>query len=71
MTEDVIDCAQRLTVKPDDRTQRELQLLKMLRDRTYDDIKHFVNEREKKKWRIWDGFGYYKPFLENMGLNAQ
>lgn len=70
MTEDVIDCAQRLLVKNDAKTQRELDLLTALRDRTYEDLVHFVNEREKKPWRIWDKYGYYfKPPVENRGLN--
>ena len=70
MTEDVIDCAQRLQVKPDTKTQRELDLLKMLRDRTYDDLKYFIEEREKRPWRVWDKFGYYfKPPVENLTLN--
>ncbi len=43
----------------------------MLRDRTYDDINYFVAEREKKHWRVWDKYGgrYYKPYIENRGLN--
>ena len=70
MTEDVIDCAQRLEVKADAKTQRELELLTKLRDRTYDDINYFIQEREKKPWRVWDKFGfYYKPSVENRGLN--
>lgn len=72
MTEDIIDCAQRLLVKSDSKTQRELNLLKMLRDRTYDDLKYFVEEREKKPWRVWDKFGYYfKPPVENLNLNLR
>ena len=69
MTEDVIDCAQRLTVKADARTQRELELLTRLRDRTYDDIKFFIIKREEKPWRVWDRYGIsYKPSIENRGL---
>ena len=43
----------------------------MLRDRTYDDINYFVEEREKKHWRLWDRYGgsrNYKPHLENRNL---
>ena len=70
MTEDIIDCAQRLAVKADAKTQKELNLLKMLRDRTYDDINYFIREREKKPWRVWDKHGFYfKPDLVNRGLN--
>ena len=44
----------------------------MLRDRTYDDLKHFVEEREKRPWRVWDKFGYYfKPPVENLNLNLR
>lgn len=71
-TEDLIECAQRLTVKPNVRTERELQILKTLRDRTYDDIYYFVNEREKKHWRLWDKHGghMYKPNVETrVGLS--
>ena len=69
MTEDVIDCAQRLTVRADAKTQRELHLLTMLRDRTYEDLQFFVNEREKKPWRNWDRyFRYFKPQLEDREL---
>ena len=70
MTEDVIDCAQRLFVKADAKTQKELNLLKMLRDRTYDDIKYFIEKRDRKPWRHWDKNGfYYKPPIENRGLD--
>ena len=69
MTEDVIDCAQRLTVRADAKTERELRLLTMLRDRTYEDLQFFVNEREKKPWRNWDRyFRYFKPQLEDREL---
>ena len=72
MTEDIIDCAQRLAVKADTKIQRELELLKLLRDRTYEDIRYFIDKREEKKWRIWDGYGgNYKPSFENRGLNFQ
>lgn len=69
-TEDIIECAQRLEVKADEPTERELDLLKQLRDRTYADIRNFVNEREKKHWRLWDRYGgrMYKPFLDSSGL---
>jgi len=41
----------------------------MLRDRTYDDLRHFVKERETKLWRNWEVFGLVqKPVLENRGL---
>ena len=33
---------------PDEKTENELNILKMLRDRTYDDLRNFVNEREKR-----------------------
>ena len=71
MTEDIIDCAQRLTVKADEKTQRELQILELLRDRTYDDLRSFVKEREKKRWRLWEGFVSYKPTIENKELSLQ
>ena len=42
----------------------------MLRDRTYDDVKYFIEKREEKPWRHWDKNGfYYKPSIENRGLN--
>ena len=47
MTEDIIDCAQRLLVKSDEKTERELGILKLLRDRTYEDLNTFVQKREK------------------------
>ena len=70
MTEDVIDCAQRLQVRSDAKTKRELDMLQMLRDRTYDDLKYFIAEREKRPWRVWDKHGFYfKPPVENLTLN--
>lgn len=72
MTEDLIDCAQRLQVKPDKRTEAELKILSLLRDRTYDDLRFFVKEREKKLWRNWEIFGQVeKPALDNRGLTLQ
>lgn len=71
MTEDIIDCAQRLTVQADHKTQRELELLKLLRERTYEDLSSFVREREKKRWRLWEGFNSYKPQIENAELSLQ
>ena len=72
MTEDIIDAAQRLEVKPDAKTQQELDVLRKLRDRTYDDLKYFIEEREKHPWRVWDKYGYnYKPGVENYGMTAK
>ena len=72
MTEDIIDAAQRLEVKPDNKTQQELDVLKKLRDRTYEDLKYFIEEREKKPWRVWDKYGYnYKPAVDNYGMSAK
>ena len=43
----------------------------MLRDQTYEDLYHFVQEREKHPWRTWDKRGYYyKPEVTPMLLNA-
>ena len=72
-TEDLIECAQRLQVRADDKTERELEILKQLRDRTYDDIRFFVNEREKKIWRLWENHGgsNFKPLTENNRLTLQ
>jgi len=69
-TEDVIECAQKIAVKADVKTENELVILKQLRDRTYDDIHFFVNEREKKHWRLWDKHGgrMFKPLLDNSRL---
>ena len=75
MTEDIIDCAQRLLVKSDEKTERELGILKLLRDRTYEDLNTFVQKREKQPWRVWDGrhvHGYghdFKPSLEALELS--
>ena len=69
-TEDLIECAQRLQVRADDKTERELAILKQLRDRTYEDIRFFVNEREKKIWRLWENYGglNYKPLSDSSSL---
>lgn len=71
MTEDVIDCAQRLQVKPDQRTEKELGLLTMLRDRTFGDLHMFVRNREKRLWRNWHGGRGYKPALEDREMTLQ
>lgn len=52
-TEDLIDCVQRFIVKSDKKTEKELKVLKLLRDRTFDDIRFFVSERDKRIWRSW------------------
>ena len=66
MTEDIIDLAQRMQVKPESKLKAELELMTKLRDQTYDDLKIFVIEREKKPWRNWQVHGvYYKPGDEN------
>ena len=72
-TEDLIECAQRLYVRADNKTERELGILKQLRDRTYDDINFFVNEREKKIWRLWENHSdhTYKPLVNNNRLTLQ
>ena len=70
MTEDIIDCAQRLLVKQDVKKERELSILTRLRDQTYRDLRLFINKRNKVPWRTWDPKGtYYKPDIENTGLN--
>ena len=75
MTEDIIDCAQRLSVRSDEKTKRELGILKLVRDRTYEDLHTFVQRREKQPWRVWDkchvfGYGHdFKPSLENLELS--
>ena len=53
-------------MEPDETTERELNILKILRDRTYDDLNYFVSEREKRLWRNWDIFDqpYKPPLLE-------
>lgn len=39
-----------------------MQLMKRLRDQTWEDLRYFVIEREKKPWRNWDRHGFnYKP----------
>lgn len=66
MTEDIIDLAQRLQVKPESKLKAEMELMTKLRDQTYGDLKFFVTEREKKPWRNWQVHGvYYKPGDEN------
>ena len=66
MTEDIIDLAQRMQVKPESKLKAELELMTKLRDQTYEDLKFFVIEREKKPWRNWQVHGvYYKPGDEN------
>ena len=70
MTEDLIDCAQRLEIKADKNTQRELKILKTLRDQTYEDLKKFVQKREKRVWRNWHVFGQpYKPIIDSNELS--
>ena len=62
MTVDIIDLAQRVQVKADKRSLEEMEIMKKLRDQTWEDLRYFVVEREKKPWRNWDRNGfYYKP----------
>ena len=43
-----------------------MDIMKRLRDQTWEDLKYFVTEREKKPWRNWDRNGfYYKPDIED------
>ena len=60
-------------MKADARTERELSILTRLRDRTYDDIRYFINEREKKHWRLWDHYGghMYKPIIDPGRMSLQ
>ena len=53
MTEDIIDLAQRVLVKQDGKLEREMDLMTRLRDQTWQDLRVFVREREKKRWRSW------------------
>ena len=72
MTEELIECAQRLEVMPDAKTEKEMQVLKALRDQTYEDLQYFINEREKKLWRNWHVSGvFYKPIIPSGELTLQ
>lgn len=42
MTEDIIELAQKVQLKPEKNVKRELEILTMLRDQTYDDLKYFI-----------------------------
>ena len=62
MTEDLIDLAQRLKLKPDQNLEHELKIMRQLYEQTYRDVQYFVEKRERKPWRTWDKNGYYyKP----------
>lgn len=54
--EEVIDKAQKLDMQPWNQEESEAQLekLRILRDRTFQDVREFVAEREKTHWREWD-----------------
>lgn len=54
LMEDLIDCAQRCKIRPDAQVERELYLMRRLRDQTWDDLTYFLREREKYPWRTWD-----------------
>ena len=52
--------------------KRELDILTMLRDQTYEDLYYFVQERERHPWRTWDKRGYYyKPEITPALLSVQ
>ena len=62
--EDLIECAQKCTIKPDVPVERELALMKALAKQTWEDIQYFLSERDKQKWRTWDSprlVTYKKP----------
>lgn len=42
MTEDLIDLAQKCQMMPETHLKRELDIMKQLRDQTYDDLRYFV-----------------------------
>ena len=66
MTEDIIDLAQRVQIRQDGKLIKEMNLMRRLRDQTWEDLRYFVIEREKKPWRVWDKHGfYYKPELQD------
>lgn len=73
MTEDLIDLAQRVKLKPDASLQYELKIMRQLYQQTYSDVQHFVEKRERKPWRTWDKNGYYyKPNMvagQNLSFN--
>ena len=63
MTEEIIDLAQKLLLKPDGLLEDRMEKLKRLRDQTYQDLYYFITEREKVHWRNWDHMfmGNWKP----------
>ena len=49
-------------MRPEAHIKRELNIMAMLRNQTYNDLNFFVTQREKRPWRNWDKKGfYYKP----------
>ena len=54
LLEDLIDCAQRCLLRPDALVERELNLMRMLQHQTWEDLHHFVGERDLLPWRTWD-----------------
>ena len=53
-----------MQIRQDAKLLREMDLMRRLRDQTWEDLRYFVIEREKKPWRNWDKHGfYYKPEL--------
>lgn len=63
MTEEIIELAQRLHLKPDKALEGRMDRLKRLRDQVYQDLHFFITEREKVHWRNWDHafMGNFKP----------
>ena len=63
MTEDIVDLAQKLHLKPDKTLEEKMERMKRLRDQIYADLYYFITEREKVHWRNWDHafMGNYKP----------
>ncbi len=56
MSEELIDLAQRLKLRPDQELDKKIQLLKKRYAQTALDIHQFIEKREENIWRTWEGY---------------
>lgn len=54
LLEELIDKAQLNQVKPDQKLEAEIEVLRGLYDKSLADLNDFLSRREKTHWRTWD-----------------
>ena len=54
LLEDLIECAQKQKIRPNVTVERELYLMRYFQSQTEKDVRNYLEDRDKDKWRTWD-----------------